>query len=92
MYQISLISPDLINLDSPYSVFRHSLSPSLTQTQGGDAHPLDQDRSVGTIWIPLLLFLLAFSRLPTDMSMVCFSRERELLKGGRKERRKGKKK
>ena len=46
---VEICSPDLIILDSP--LFSVS-SPWLTLAQGGDAHPLDRDQHVGTIWIP----------------------------------------
>jgi hypothetical protein len=44
----------LLSLPSPGLTIAHPSSPKLTQAQGGDAHPLDRDRHIGTISIPPL--------------------------------------
>ena len=44
-------SPHAIIFSSFRSALRSSVSPSITRAQGGDAHSLDGDGHVGTIWI-----------------------------------------
>lgn len=45
--EVDLCLLSLVILPHFRSIFRHSVTSSLTQTQGGDAHPLDRDQQVG---------------------------------------------